>query len=94
MIVRGLYHAQASDLEMALLHQEHSCLLKASSSTSRNRPGEERVQFGVAEDRRYIRGFGPRTGRCFSLRVFPSRLPSTNDVHRVLAFFKRSALLG
>lgn len=28
------------------------------------------------------------------LRMFPSRLPSTNDVHRVLALFELSALFG
>ncbi|CAM9340464.1 unnamed protein product, partial [Hapterophycus canaliculatus] len=65
VIVRGLYHADASDLAITLLHQEHSCLLSASaettgsssdSSTSTRPAG---VQFGVPEDRRYIRGFGP-----------------------------------
>ncbi|CAM9804617.1 unnamed protein product, partial [Scytosiphon promiscuus] len=65
VIVRGLYHAAASDLDITLLHQEHSCVLSASADTtgsssdssSSTRPAG--VQFGVPEDRRYIRGFGP-----------------------------------
>ena len=71
VIVRGLYHAQASDLEITLLHQEHSCVLKASSKTSSTRPGG--IQFGVPEDRRYMRGFGPKPGMCVSAAIYVPR---------------------
>ncbi|CAM9210897.1 unnamed protein product [Ectocarpus sp. 13 AM-2016] len=63
VIVRGLYHADASDLEITVLHQEHSCMLSASAETMGDsssysaRPAG--VQFGVPEERRYMRGFGP-----------------------------------
>lgn len=61
VIVRGLYHAAAADLEITLLHQEHSCVLSAATSFSaETRPAG--VQFGVPEERRYMRGFGPNPG--------------------------------
>ena len=59
VIVRGLYHADSSDLDITLIHQQHSCILSASTET-RNRPAG--VQFGVPEDRRYMQGFGPNPG--------------------------------
>lgn len=66
VIVRGLYHADASDLEITVLHQEHSCVLSASAETMGDsssysaRPAG--VQFGVPEERRHMRGFGPNPG--------------------------------
>lgn len=61
VIVRGLYHAAAADLEITLLHQEHSCVLSAATSYSEEtRPAG--VHFGVPEERRYMHGFGPNPG--------------------------------
>lgn len=63
VIIRGLYHADASDLDISLLHQQHSCVLSASVATTAatsSRPAG--VQFGVPEERRYMNGFGPNPG--------------------------------
>lgn len=72
VIVRGLYHAAATDLEITLLHQEHSCVLSAATSSSTETTGNTSsssgvtrpagVQFGIPEERRYMRGFGPNPG--------------------------------
>lgn len=61
VVVRGLYHAYAADLEITLLHQEHSCVLSAATDDDiGGRPSGE--QFGIPEDRRYIHGFGSNPG--------------------------------
>lgn len=59
VIIRGLYHAEAGDLEITLLHQEHACNLTVPS-TAGSRPAG--VQFGVPNDRRIMQGFGPNPG--------------------------------
>lgn len=80
IIVRGLYHADAADLEITLLHQEHSCVLSEATSSSAEssdsgststvvtRPAG--VQFGVPEERRYMGGFGPNPGGCKQAQSF------------------------
>lgn len=60
VIVRGFYHADGEDLEITLLHQEHSCNLIAPAAAGSRLAG---VQFGVPLDRRYIQGFGPNPGK-------------------------------
>lgn len=71
VIVRGLYHASASDLEITLLHQEHSCVLSALTEDNNNaRPAG--VQFGAPENRRYMRGFGPNPGALSVVGLLPS----------------------
>lgn len=61
VIVHGLYHADAGDLEVTLLHQEHSCaLVTPSTAVAASRTAA--VQFGVPVDRRYMQGFGHNPG--------------------------------
>lgn len=64
VIVQGLYHADASDLEISLLHQEHSCSLVVPRTKSAP-GGAGGATFGVPVDRRYMQGFGPDPGEWF-----------------------------
>lgn len=59
VIIRGLYHAEAGDLEITLLHQEHSCNLTIPSTDGSGPAGG---QFGVPTDRRIMQGFGSNPG--------------------------------
>lgn len=61
VVVRGLHHEEAGDLEITLMHQEHSCDLLVAPSTPGGRPTG--VQFGVPPDRRVIQGFGANPGK-------------------------------
>lgn len=62
VVIHGLYHADARDLEITLLHQEHSCSLVTPSTVSTFSRAAS-LQFGLPVDRRYIQGFGPNTGK-------------------------------
>ncbi|CAM9190144.1 unnamed protein product [Choristocarpus tenellus] len=81
VVIRGLYHAQASDLELTLIHQEHSCTLTSATDTSLSSPSQSAksgvissrsVLLGVPPYRRMMDGFGPDPGAATGAMSQPS----------------------